>query len=94
MMQKYGKPIDAATLDRVMKRINIKKLAADDTPEMQKLFSSNWEDANLATSLFETVTLPFHTFYELLSALQAEGVVSYGDIAYHVSGDVLSYGLK
>lgn len=94
MMKKYGKNIDAATIDRVMKRIDIKKLAADSTPEVQKLFTSNWEDANVVTSLFEAVKLPFHAFFELVGALQEEGVISYSDVAYHVMGDIVSYGLK
>jgi|GEM_PF-5055673 len=60
LAQKYGKTLDASALDRVMKRMNVKKLASDNTPEVQKLFSSQREDANVATSMFETMSLPFY----------------------------------
>lgn len=94
LANKYGKKIDNATLDRVMKRIDMKKLASDNTPEVQKLFSQNWEDANVAESLLEGVSLPFYAGFELIQALQDEGVIDYGDIAYNVTGETLEYGLK
>lgn len=53
LVQKYGKHIDQATLDKVIKRLDVKKLASDNTQEVQKLFSANWEDANVAQSLLE-----------------------------------------
>ena len=53
IVKKYGKDIDEATLSRVVKRMDVKKLANDKTAEIQKVFSTNRADANVVDMVSE-----------------------------------------
>ena len=94
IVKKYGKDIDEATLSRVVKRMDVKKLANDKTAEIQKVFSTNRADANVVDMVSEWLLLPFYFGGELITALREEGVIEYSDIAFSAVGETVSYGLK
>lgn len=88
----FHKDLTDAQIEGVAKRMNLKERMKDGTSEWNSIIQGN--EGNYLDATVQTVAIPFVLFGELVTALDAEGIINIQEAAFTVTGNVVEYGLR